>query len=58
MPLLVSVLQAQRRLANVVAGVRHRQRAFLLHHLRQALAGHELHHQHVQVTRLLGVVGG
>ena len=54
---LVGVLESQRHLARVVAGVRHRQWTLLFQHLGQALAGHELHHQHVQFAGLFGVVG-
>jgi hypothetical protein len=55
---LEGMLEAQGRLADVVTGVRHRQWALPLEHVGQAQPRHELHDEHVQVARLLRVVGG
>ena len=57
MPVLEGVLQAQRRLADEVAGAGHRQRPLLLQQLGQAHPLDELHDEEVQVAGLVGVVG-
>ena len=55
---LEGVLQAQRRLPDVIAGVGDRQPAPLFQNLGQAGSLHILHDQQQQALCLLGVVGG
>lgn len=55
---VMRVLQALGGLANVIAGVRHRQPAVCGDDFIQVGAVNELHHQEVQVAGLLGIEGG
>ena len=55
--LLEGVLKSERRLADVLAGMVHRQRAALMNQLAQVYPLYVLHHQEMRLTCVFGVEG-